>query len=151
MEVWHVHHESCTVPGRCRLPQCSRLVPSVCSLLSALIDNFPHTLHLSSVALLLLYANVRHHLAYCWLDVTLLSYISKKCWWTSAAENVLDHKCTYIATSRISKPQMFPTCVAILNCCSCAHIAHVSRITWPWIVQPAVIYTYSKARCHIYV
>jgi hypothetical protein len=135
------------VPGRCRSLQCSCLAPSVCSLmralLSALIDNFRHKLRLSSVTLFLPYVNVRHHLENRWLYLILLYYTTKQCWWTLDAENILDHKCTYIATSSISKPETFSMYVATLNCSSCAHIAHVPRITWPWILQSSVKYTYT--------
>jgi len=46
---------------------------------------------LSLVTPFLSYANVWHHLANYWLDVTLLPYTSRNCRRTSAAENVLEH------------------------------------------------------------
>jgi len=82
--------------------------------------------YLSSVTPFLPYANVWHHVANCWLDVTLLPFASRNCRRKSAAEKILEHN--WPVNSRIPKPERISTCVTTLNFCRCAHIAHVPRI-----------------------
>jgi hypothetical protein len=83
-------------------------------------------------------ANMQHHLVTCCLDITSLPYGSTSYWWILAATTFRDNK--KCVTPQTFKQDEFFKWVTMLNCHSCAPSAHMPHITWPWTLEPYVIY-----------